>query len=320
VTTIEREATRSAATCGSAAVDPVRRAVETIAAGGMVVVVDGPDRENEGDLVMAAEHATVEDMAFFLRHGSGIVCVPMPEQAADRLELAPMVADNSDNHGTAFTVTVDHADTGTGISASDRAATVRALADPRTHPSELRRPGHVFPLRARPAGVLKRAGHTEAAVDLSRMAGCSGIGVITELVGDDGVPLSGARLERFVARHRIPMLSIAELMRHRRRTERMVEPTGDAMLPTPYASFRAWSFRSSADGHSVGGTEHLALTLGDVAAAGATAGGVLARVHSECLTGDVFGSLRCDCGTQLDAALQRIADEGAGVLVYLRGH
>lgn len=293
----------------------VRRALETLAAGGIVVVADDEDRENEGDLMMAAEHVTRETMAFFLRHGSGIVCVPLPEESADRLELGPMVGQNTDNHGTAFTVTVDHVGVGTGISAADRATTVRALADGAAAPGDFRRPGHVFPLRARAGGVLKRAGHTEAAVDLTRMARCGGLGVITELVDDDGVPLAGSGLKRFAARHRLPFLTIAELVRHRRRTERLIEPNGGARLPTRHGQFQAWSYRSVLDG-----VEHLALTLGDVTAAGSSRAGVLVRVHSECLTGDLLGSLRCDCGTQLDAALRQIAAESVGVLVYLRGH
>ncbi|WP_338051626.1 3,4-dihydroxy-2-butanone-4-phosphate synthase [Pseudonocardia acidicola] len=293
----------------------IQRALCALADGGMVVVADAADRENEGDLIMAAEHMTPGSMAFFMRHGSGIVCTPMAAGRADALGLGLMVENNTDSHGTAFTVTVDHASVGTGISAHDRAATVRALADPATLPADLRRPGHVFPLRARDGGVLTRAGHTEAATDLLRLAGCSGVGVITELVGTGGVPLSGEQPSAFARRHGLPHLDIAELVQHRRRTEPLVEPTGDAHLPTSAGTFHAWSFRSRLDG-----LEHLALTMGDLAAADARPEGVLVRVHSECLTGDVMGSLRCDCGTQLRRALELIASDGAGVLVYLRGH
>lgn len=291
----------------------VLKAISALAAGGMVVVTDDEDRENEGDLVMVAEDMTTADMVFFLRHGSGIVCVTMDDATADRLRLPLMVARNTDNHGTAFTTTVDHCSTGTGISARDRATTVLALADPDTKPEDLRRPGHVFPLRAQREGVLRRAGHTEASVDLVRLAGRGGIAVITELVGDDGVPLSGQRLAAFVAKHALPRLSISELIRHRRGTESVVERVGDARLPTDYGTFHAWAYRSASDG-----VEHLALTMGDPA--GPPHGGTLVRVHSECVTGDLFSSQRCDCGTQLDAAMRLISEEGVGVVVYLRGH
>jgi 3,4-dihydroxy 2-butanone 4-phosphate synthase/GTP cyclohydrolase II len=295
--------------------ESVRIALSTLAAGGMVVVADDRDRENEGDLIMAAEHVTTEAMAFFLRHGSGIVCTPMTDQRANDLELTLMVEENTESHQTAFTVTVDHASVGTGISAEDRAITVRALAADSTTASELRRPGHVFPLRARAGGVLKRAGHTEAATDLMQLAGTSGVGVITELVDDVGVPVAGEELRSFAAGHGLPYLDIADLVQYRSRTEQLVARTGDARMPTPAGVFRAWSYRSVLDG-----VEHLALTMGNVTAASASADGVLVRVHSECLTGDVLGSKRCDCGTQLVEALSMIAAEGVGVLVYLRGH
>jgi 3,4-dihydroxy 2-butanone 4-phosphate synthase / GTP cyclohydrolase II len=293
----------------------VQDALEALRAGRMVVVTDDAERENEADLVMAAEAVTEDHMVFFLRHGSGIVCATVTGERADELDLPLMVPDNTDPHGTAFTVTVDHVSTGTGISAVDRAATVRAVADPTTRPVSLRRPGHVFPLRALPGGVLKRAGHTEASVDLLRLAGLREVGAITELVGDDGRPLRGRAVEEFAVRHDLPLVSTSDLIHHLRRTEQLVVWTGEATLPTRYGEFRAVAYRSTADGF-----EHLALVRGDLKDAAGRDGGVLVRVHSECLTGDLFGSTRCDCGHQLDQSLRRIDEAGEGVLVYLRGH
>lgn len=290
-------------------------AVTAIARGSMVLVADDADRENEGDLVMAAEFVTEADMVFLLRHGSGLVCTPMSDAVADALDLPMMVRHNTDNHHTAFTVTVDAVGTGTGISAADRAATVRALGSVDTVGEDLRRPGHVFPLRARAGGVLERDGHTEAALDLMRLAGCRDVAVITELVDDDGVPMSGPTLAAFAAEHRLPMLTIAELVEYRRReiatTVAGLSPA--AAIPTDHGVFTAQTFAGD------GGVEHLVLSHGDVRAASASRSGILVRVHSECLTGDVIGSRRCDCGAQLDAALATIAAEGAGVLLYLRG-
>ncbi len=293
----------------------VQQAVAALAAGRMVLVVDDADREDEGDLVVAAELITDEQVAFLVRHTTGIICAPMSGERVDALHLRQMVDDNTDAHSTAFTVSVDHVATGTGVSAADRAATLRSLADPGTRPEHLRRPGHVFPLRARDGGVLVRAGHTEAAVDLTTMAGLSGVGVIGELVDDDGSMLRGAPLAAFAAEHGLPVLAVADLVRYRRATERLVELVGSAQMPTRFGDFRAHAFRSTLDG-----TEHLALVMGDVASAGRSPEGALVRVHSECLTGDVLGSLRCDCGGQLEQALAAIADAGAGALVYLRGH
>ncbi|MFI5607468.1 bifunctional 3,4-dihydroxy-2-butanone-4-phosphate synthase/GTP cyclohydrolase II [Amycolatopsis sp. NPDC051903] len=293
----------------------VQHSVAALAQGRLVVVVDDADRENEGDLVGAARTMTDEQMAFLVRHTTGIVCAPMPGERADALRLRQMVAENTDAHGTAFTVSVDHVGSGTGVSAADRTTTVRALADPATKPAELRRPGHVFPLRAREGGVLVRAGHTEAAVDLLAMAGAGDVGVISELVADDGSMLRGPELEAFAARHDLPLLRIADLVRYRGATERLVEPVASAAMPTAFGDFRAVAYRSVLDG-----TEHLALVRGDVAAAGRTSSGALVRVHSECLTGDILGSLRCDCGAQLEYALREIAAEGVGAVIYLRGH
>ncbi|CCG03721.1 bifunctional 3,4-dihydroxy-2-butanone-4-phosphate synthase/GTP cyclohydrolase II [Blastococcus saxobsidens] len=293
----------------------VQRAVAALAAGRLVVVVDDADREDEGDLVGAAELVTEAQMAFIVRHSTGIVCAPLPASRADDLRLGPMVAHNTDEHGTAFTVSVDLAGTGTGVSAGSRAATMRALADPSTAPERLRRPGHVFPLRARDGGVLVRAGHTEAAVDLLTAAGLSGAGVISEIVADDGSMRRGPDLRRFAAAHDLPLLAIADLVRHRRATERLVEPVATSTMPTAFGDFRAVAYRSVLDG-----TEHLALVMGDVASAASDRSGVLVRVHSECLTGDILGSLRCDCGAQLEQALRAVAAERCGVVVYLRGH
>lgn len=295
--------------------EAVQHAVAALAEGRMVVVVDDADREDEGDLIVAAEFVTAPQMAFMVRHGTGIVCTPLPAQRADDLRLPPMVAENTDAHGTAFTVSVDHMSTGTGVSAADRAVTARALAASSTLPGELRRPGHVFPLRAREGGVLVRPGHTEAAVDLTRMAGLSGVGVITEITADDGTMPSGASVAAFAREHDLPLLAIADLVSYRRATERLVEQVATSSMPTAFGTFRAVAYRSTLDG-----SEHLAMVMGDVAEAGRSDGGALVRVHSECLTGDILGSLRCDCGGQLEQALRAISAEGCGVLVYLRGH
>lgn len=302
-------------TAKATAAAAVQHALAALGAGRLIVVVDDADRENEGDLVGAAELISDQQLAFMVRHTTGIICAPMSNDRADQLFLSPMVVDNTDEHTTAFTVSVDLAGTGTGVSAAARAATVRALADPGLLPARLHRPGHIFPLRARDGGVLVRAGHTEAAVDLLRLAGLSGIGVISELVDNDGSMLRGERLLRFAELHNMPVLAIADLIRYRRATERLVEPVASAAMPTEFCDFRAVAYRNVLDG-----VEHLALITGDVAAASRQTGGTLVRVHSECLTGDIVGSRRCDCGAQLEAALHAIAAEGCGALVYLRGH
>lgn len=292
----------------------VVRAAEDLAAGRMVVVCDDADRENEGDLVIAAQYATPKAVGFIVRHTSGILCAPMTADRADALDLPLMVDDNRDLHETAFTVSVDAVGTGTGISAEDRSETTRALAATDTPPEVLRRPGHVFPLRAREGGVLKRAGHTEAAVDLMRIAGLEPVALISELVDDDGSVLKPDGVRRFAEEHGLTVLNVADLIQYRRRREGLVERAGEAALPTQWGTFRAVSYRSVLDG-----IEHLALSMGDVAFA-SDPEPVLVRVHSECLTGDLFGSKRCDCGPQLQTALARIAEEGRGCLVYLRGH
>jgi 3,4-dihydroxy 2-butanone 4-phosphate synthase/GTP cyclohydrolase II len=296
------------------ALTPIEEAVAAIADGKIVVVVDDEDRENEGDLVMAAEAVTPESLAFFLEHTSGVICAPIEPERADALDLPLMVLANTEAQRTAFTVSVDFRHgTSTGISAHDRAATLNALADPTTRASDFNRPGHIFPLRYRPGGVLKRAGHTEATVDLCRMAGLAPAGMLCEVATEDKMAM--ARLPDLVAFaevHSLPIITIADLIRYRRHHERLVRRMAEARLPvTEGGGFRAVVYESVLDGE-----QHLALVLGEVDGEE----NVLVRVHSECLTGDVFGSLRCDCGTQLHSALELISKEGSGVVVYLRGH
>ena len=283
-----------------------------IARGEMVVIVDDEDRENEGDFIMAAEFATPEALAFIVRHSSGVVCAPLTAERCDDLRLQAMVDQNTESHRTAFTVSVDLMDgISTGISAADRASTLRSLADPTATYAAFARPGHIFPLRAREGGVLKRAGHTEAAVDLARLAGCEPAGVICEIQNDDGTMSRLDDLRVFCAEHNLLLSSIAMLIEYRRHHERLVEFIGAAPVPTEWGTFTCHAYRSTIDG-----VEHLAFSQGDLSAPGS----VLTRVHSECLTGDVFGSRRCDCGPQLEAAMKMISEEGRGVVVYLRGH
>jgi 3,4-dihydroxy 2-butanone 4-phosphate synthase/GTP cyclohydrolase II len=291
----------------------IEAAVSEIARGGIVVVVDDEDRENEGDLIMAAEAATPEKIAFFVKHTSGLICAPITNERADDLDLPLMVAQNTESQRTAFTVTVDYRHgTTTGISAVDRAATIRSLIDPTIRPGDLARPGHIHVLRAREGGVLKRAGHTEAAVDLSRMAGLYPAGVLCELVTEDGMGMARLpELERFASRHDLPLISIAELIRYRRQREKLVRRVAEARLPTDWGEFTCYAYQSVLDHET-----HLAFVMG----APQGEDNVLVRVHSECLTSDVFGSLRCDCGNQLRAAMAKIAHAGLGVVVYLRGH
>jgi 3,4-dihydroxy 2-butanone 4-phosphate synthase / GTP cyclohydrolase II len=291
---------------------PIEEAIAAIGRGEIVVVVDDADRENEGDLIMAADAVTPSKIAFFVRHTSGVICAPLLGERLDELELPLMVVGNTESHRTAFTVSVDYRHgTTTGISASDRAATLRALADPATGPADLARPGHIFPLRYAEGGVLKRAGHTEAAVDLARLAGRAPVGVLCELVNEDGTMSRLADLEAFARRHGLLLISIADLIAYRRRHERLVRRVAEAPIPTPFGIFTAIGYESTYDGE-----QHVALVRGDVAGKQ----NVLVRMHSECLTGDVFGSLRCDCGTQLHDALRQIAEHGEGVVVYIRGH
>jgi 3,4-dihydroxy 2-butanone 4-phosphate synthase/GTP cyclohydrolase II len=295
--------------------DPIEAAIAAIGRGEIVVVADDEDRENEGDLIMAADMATEEQIAFFVRHTSGVICVGLPGERCDELQLPLMVpaSGNTEVQGTAFTVTVDLAEgTSTGISAADRARTLRALADPTVGPMAFNRPGHIFPLRARPGGTLKRAGHTEAAVDLARLAGRAPAGVLCEVVLDSGGMARVPDLRAFADEHGLLLVSIADLIRYRRRTEKLVTRTAAARVPTQWGEFRCVSFDSRVDG----GDSHLAFVMGEVAGRA----DVLVRVHSECITGDVFASVRCDCGEQLHEAMRRVADEGHGVVVYLRGH
>jgi len=290
----------------------VEAAIAAVARGELVIVVDDANRENEGDLIMAAEKVTPEAMGFMVRHTSGVICMPLEGDRLDELQLPMMVADNTTAYRTAFTVSVDaKAGTTTGISAADRAATVHALVDPATKPDDLARPGHIFPLRYREGGVLKRAGHTEATVDLARMAGGAPAGVLAEVVNDDGTMARLPELERFAERHGLVLISIADLIRYRRHQEKLVRRVSEARIPTRHGEFTAYVFESLLDG-----VEHMAFVRGEVAGQQ----NVLVRVHSECLTGDVFGSLRCDCGLQLDLALERVAAADQGVVVYLRGH
>ena len=292
--------------------DPVERAVADIAAGRAVVVVDDEDRENEGDIIFAAEKATPELMAFTIRHSSGVICVPMPADRLARLDIGLMTPHNQDPMRTAYTVSVDAKEgVSTGISAADRALTARLLASEESVPGDFTRPGHVFPLRYREGGVLVRRGHTEAGVDLARMAGLSPVGVLVEIVNDDGTMKRAPELREFADEHGLAMISIEDLVEYRRRTEMHVERVAVTQLPTEHGDFTAYGYRSLHDD-----SEHLALVHGDISGEAP----VLTRVHSECLTGDVFGSLRCDCGPQLDEALARVVAEGRGVVVYLRGH
>jgi 3,4-dihydroxy 2-butanone 4-phosphate synthase / GTP cyclohydrolase II len=294
--------------------DSVERAITDFKAGRAVVVIDDEDRENEGDLIFAAELATPELVAFMVRYTSGYICVPITENEADRLDLPPMFRVNQDRRGTAYTVTVDAREgVSTGISAADRAHTIRLLANPNANAADFSRPGHVVPLRAKDGGVLRRPGHTEAAVDLAVMAGLQPAGVLCEIVSEKD-PAGMARAEElraFADEHDLALISIADLIAYRRRFEKLVERVASARVPLRYGEFTAVGYSSSYDSR-----EHVAFVFGDVG----DGEDVLVRVHSECLTGDVFGSLRCDCGPQLDAALATVAREGRGVVLYIRGH
>jgi len=294
----------------TAAFAAIAEAVEAIRRGGFVVVVDDEARENEGDLVMAAERVTPEAVNFMVKHARGLITVPMTGERLDALNLPQMVQHNTSHQGTAFAVSVGakHKIT-TGISAHDRAATIRALVDPATRPEDLSRPGHVFPLRAIAGGVLRRAGHTEAAIDLVTLAGLLPAGVLCEIMSDDGTMARLPELRAFAARHRLPIISVAELIRYRLERDRFVVCEGRTRLPTAFGEFTAAVYQNTLDGAT-----HLALIRGDLAGADP----VLVRMHSECLTGEVFGSLRCDCGEQLRRALDAISREGRGVLVYIR--
>ena len=289
----------------------VEEAIADIGAGRMVIVVDDQDRENEGDIIVAAEKVTAEHIGFMVRYGSGIICVPMEGDRLEELQLPLMITQNEESMGTAFTISVDARDgTTTGISAADRAHTIRTLIDPRSKPHDLARPGHIFPLRYTPGGVLRRAGHTEASVDLARLAGLYPAGVVCEVVNEDGTMARLDDLERFAKEHDLSIISIADLIAYRRRREKLVHRATEARIPTAFGTFTAIAYES------FDGRTHVALVKGDVA----SREDVLVRVHSECFTGDVLGSIRCDCGLQLAEAMRRIDEEGAGAVVYIRGH
>ncbi len=292
--------------------DDIDRAIKDFAAGRPVVVVDDANRENEGDIIAAASLATPELLAFMIRYTSGVICAPMRGADLDRLQLPLMTSQNTERMRTAFTVSVDARDgVSTGISAADRAATVLRLVDPGTTAADLVRPGHIFPLRYAEGGVLRRPGHTEAAVDLARLAGLPEAGILAEVVNDDGTMARLPELRDFATAHGLALVSIEQLIDYRRRTERQLSRQAQTRLPNAYGLWQAFGYR-----HEIDGTEYLALVLGDVA----DGANVLTRLHSECLTGDVFGSLRCDCGAQLEAAMAAISAEGRGVVLYLRGH
>jgi 3,4-dihydroxy 2-butanone 4-phosphate synthase / GTP cyclohydrolase II len=289
----------------------IEQAAAAIARGGMVVVADSPARENEGDLVMAAEKVTPQAINFMATHGRGLICVALTAERLDQLAIGPMVLENTDPKGTAFRVSVDHRTRATtGISASDRASTIVALADPGSRSDDFTRPGHVFPLAYREGGVLKRAGHTEASVDLAQLAGLLPAGVLCEIAGKDGEMARLPSLRRFARLHGLPLITISDLIAYRRRHERLVVRVSEAQLPLDGAQFTAIAYNEVLEHR-----EHIALVLGDVRGVD----GVLVRVHSECLTGDVFGSQRCDCGVQLKLAIDKIVAQGRGVIVYLRG-
>ena len=287
----------------------IEEALEELRQGHIIVVIDDPARENEGDLICAARFATPDNINFMATYGKGLICMPMSEVYTNRLNLNQMVTYNTDNHHTAFTVSIDHISTTTGISAVERSVTAMKCISPEASPSDFRRPGHMFPLKARKGGVLIRAGHTEATVDLMRLAGMEECGLCCEIMREDGTMMRTPELIQFAAQHGMKIVSIADLIRYRRRHEKTVERVTVADLPTKYGHFKAYGYESK-----ITGEHHVALVKGDVS----TDEPVLCRVHSECLTGDVFGSLRCDCGEQLEEALRRIEQAGRGILLYLR--
>lgn len=287
----------------------IDEALAELRAGKCILVLDDPDRENEGDLVCAAQFATTENVNLMASVAKGLICMPMSRELCERLNLPQMVAENGDNHQTAFTVSVDHISTTTGISAVERGITARAIADPASKPIDFRRPGHMFPLQARDGGVLVRTGHTEATVDLCRLAGLTQAGLCCEVMREDGTMMRTEELKQLAEKHGLVCVTVKSLVEYRRHTEKLIERVTDAELPTKYGSFRAVGYINK-----VTGEHHVALVKGDVT----TPEPVLCRVHSECLTGDAFGSLRCDCGEQLAEALRRIEERGRGVLLYLR--
>lgn len=287
----------------------IEEAIEDLKAGKMILAVDDDDRENEGDLIVLAEHATPEIINFMATYGRGLICMPLTHELADKLQLHPMVANNTDNHETAFTVSIDHKDTDTGISAYERSHTVLELLKSGASPEDFRRPGHVFPLIAKSNGVIERMGHTEAAVDLAKICGSAPVAVICEVMKDDGTMARLPDLEIFAEKHQLKLITIADLIRYRNKHENFVKREANAKLPTSYGNFNIIGYSNKVDYH-----EHIALVKGEWKADEP----VLVRIHSECLTGDVFHSKRCDCGVQLQRALKQIEDEGAGVVLYMR--
>lgn len=287
----------------------VEQALEDLKNGKIIVVTDDPDRENEGDLICAAKYATQENVNFMASYAKGLICMPMTKELCERLELNQMVEKNTDNHETAFTVSIDHVDTTTGISAYERSVTAMKVEDPDAKPEDFRRPGHMFPLQAREGGVLKRTGHTEATVDLVKLAGLGECGLCCEIMREDGTMMRTTELKQFSKEHNLTMITIEDLIKYRLERESLIEKEASAKLPTKYGEFMIHGYVNKLNGE-----HHVALTMGDVSDGEA----VLCRVHSECLTGDVFGSQRCDCGEQLETAMKMIAKEGRGILLYMR--
>ncbi len=287
----------------------IEEAIEDLRNGKMIIVVDDPDRENEGDLICAAEFATTENVNFMASYAKGLICMPMSKELTHKLKLNQMVTDNTDNHCTAFTVSIDHVDTTTGISAVERSITAMKLVEDGAKAEDFRRPGHMFPLEARDGGVFKRNGHTEATVDFMKISGLKECGLCCEIMREDGTMMRTTELLQFAKEHNLKITSIADLIRYRRRTESLVEKVTEAELPTKYGNFIAHGYIDK-----VTGDHHIALVKGDISGEEP----VLCRVHSECLTGDAFGSLRCDCGEQLQEAMRRIEEKGRGVILYLK--
>ena len=294
----------------------IPEALSAIENGDMIIVVDEPDRENEGDLIMAAEKVTAETINFMAKYGRGLICLPTCSERLAELELQPMVAANTAQMQTAFTVTIDAKEVTTGISAQERAYTIRKFVDADAVPSDFVRPGHIFPLEAKPGGVLRRAGHTEATVDLARMAGLYPAGVLCEILNEDGTMARVPELLKFAAEHQLKIITISDLIAYRRETETLIKRVATADIPTAHGEFKLYAYESTDTSGEIVETDktHIALTKGDIA----DAAPLLVRVHSQCLTGDVFGSLRCDCGEQLEIALQTIEKEGRGVVLYMR--
>lgn len=287
----------------------IEDAIKDVKNGKMVIVIDDPGRENEGDLIMAAEKATPEAVNFMIKKAGGLVCMPVTGEILDNLAIHPMVERNTDNHETAFTVSIDHADTDTGISAFERTDTILKILDEDAKPEDFRRPGHIFPLRSREGGVLKRTGHTEAAVDLARLAGLKPAGVICEILNEDGTMARTPELLEFADEHDIRIITITDLVAYRSQLESLVECVVETRMPTKYGEFKIYGYQNK-----INGEHHVALVMGDVTSDIP----ILTRVHSECLTGDALGSIRCDCGEQYEAAISQIAQEGCGIMLYMR--